>query len=215
MVDPKNIRLVQRDSFSEKTGASQELLARFDEYQLLLEKWQDRINLVSRSTLPDIWQRHFLDSAQLYPMIPNGAKTLVDMGSGAGFPGLVLAIFSAAGGGPDIHLVEADSRKAAFLTEANRVLEAKATIHSRRLESITDLQADVVTARALSPLNRLLDQAERFLKPGTNCLFLKGEKAVHELTEARKQWTMTVTETASMTHDLARILNLTEVSRVD
>jgi 16S rRNA (guanine527-N7)-methyltransferase len=215
MVDPDNSRLLSREEFALQMKIDDALLERFDTYRVLLEKWQKRINLVSRSTLPDFWRRHFLDSAQLYPLIPQTARTLVDLGSGAGFPGLVLALLARERGGPEIHLVEADSRKAAFLSEANRILETGVTVHARRIESITELKADVITARALSPLDRLLDQAERFMTKETACLFLKGENVSDELTIAGKHWTMNVTETASLTHDLARILNLTEVSRVD
>ncbi len=215
MVDPKNSGLLTREDFATQAGLSQDLVERFSEYRKLLESWQSRVNLVARSTVPDIWGRHFLDSAQLFSLLPVTAKTLVDLGSGAGFPGLVLGLLVSERGGPDIHLVEADSRKAAFLSEANRVLQANVTVHCRRIESINDLKADVITARALSPLDRLLGQAERFITPASTCLFLKGEKASLELTEALKHWTMEVTEIASITHDLARILKLTEVSRVE
>jgi len=214
MIDPKILLPLSKEKFAEEMGLSGSLLQRFSEYRDLLEKWQKRINLVSRSTLPDLWRRHFLDSAQLLPMIPKSADTLVDLGSGAGFPGLVLALLISEHGGPEVHLVEADGRKAAFLAEANRILETGAVLHSRRIESITGLKADVITARALSPLERLLNQAERFMGAETTCLFLKGEKVSHELTIARKQWTMTVTEVTSITHDLARILKLKDVKRV-
>ena len=215
MVNPKSLDYLTKEGFAEEANISDGLLDRFSAYENLLVKWQQRINLVSRSTLPDVWSRHFLDSAQLYPLIPRSADTLVDLGSGAGFPGLVLALLISERGGPEVHLVEADSRKSAFLAEANRILEAKVTVHSRRIESITDLKGDIITARALAPLDRLLNQVERFMRPETMCLFLKGENAAHELTIARKHWTMRVSETASITHDLARILKLTEVSRVD
>ena len=201
--------------FAEQANISGKLIERFCVYQDILEKWQKRINLVSRSTLTDLWRRHFLDSAQLYPLIPGTANTLVDLGSGAGFPGLVLALVIAERGGPAVHLIEADSRKAAFLVEASRILETSVTIHSRRLESIVGLKADVITARALSPLGRLLDQAERFMTPTTSCLFLKGENVGQELTEAQKRWTMTTIEIPSITHKSAKILNLTKVSCVD
>ena len=215
MVNPSDSSLLTKEGFAKQLSVSDGLLDRFSAYQNLLRKWQQRINLVSRSTLPDLWRRHFLDSAQLFPLIPKSANTLVDLGSGAGFPGLVLALLISEGGGPDVHLIEADGRKAAFLAEANRILEARATVHSRRIESITDLKGDVITARALAPLDRLLNQAERFMGSETTCLFLKGEKAPHELTIARKRWTMKVSEITSITHDLARIIKLTEVSRVD
>ena len=215
MVNPNDSNLLTKEDFAKQLNISDDLFGRFSAYQDLLIKWQQRINLVSRSTLPDLWRRHFLDSAQLFPLIPKPANTLVDLGSGAGFPGLVLALLISEAGGPDVHLVEADSRKAAFLAEANRILEAGAIVHSRRIESITDLKGDVITARALSPLDRLLNQAERFMGPETTCLFLKGENAAHELTIARKHWTMKANEITSITHDLARIFKLTEVLRVD
>jgi len=206
---------MSKQQFAREAHLNDALLERFSDYQSLLEKWQERVNLVGRTTLPDLWRRHFLDSAQLLPLLPAGAKTLVDLGSGAGFPGLVLAVLTSEVGRPDVHLVEADSRKAAFLTEAGRVLKVNVTVHARRLESITDLKADVITARALSPLDRLLSQAERFIGPKTTCLFLKGENVADELTIARKQWTMTIAETISVTHDRARILKLTDVLRVE
>jgi len=215
MVNPNAPSPLTKEDFARQLDITGSLLDRFSAYQELLEKWQQRINLVSRSTLPDLWRRHFLDSAQLFPLIPKSAKTLVDLGSGAGFPGLVVALLISERGGPDVHLVEADSRKAAFLAEANRILETRVTVHSRRIESITDLKGEVITARALAPLDRLLNQAERFMGPETTCLFLKGENAAHELTIARKHWTMKVSEITSITHDLARILKLMEVLRVD
>jgi len=215
MVNLDHERLLTGASFTREMGLSNGLSERFSQYGAMLEKWQLRVNLVSRSTLTDIWQRHFLDSAQLLRHLPDGATSLVDLGSGAGFPGLVLALLMSEHGGPQVHLVEADSRKAAFLTEVNRAVEAGAVIHNRRLESITDLKADVITARALSPLDRLIGQASRFMAADATCLFLKGENVSAELTAARKNWTMHVRELASKTHPRARILKLTEISRVD
>jgi len=202
------------NEFSSQLNLSADIFDKFSAYQALLEKWQRRINLVSNTTLPDLWRRHFLDCAQLAPLIPDHTKTLVDLGSGAGFPGLVLALLLPSENRPDIHLIEADSRKATFLSEANRILETSVTIHARRIESVIDLKAGVITARALAPLERLLLQAERFMAPETVCLFLKGENASDELTAAEKGWKMKTVETASITHDQARILTLTEVSRV-
>ena len=181
--------------FAEIFPVSRETLARLEAYAGLLTRWSDRINLVGRDTLPDLWRRHMLDSAQLRPLIPDGAQSLIDLGSGAGFPGLVLAIL----GAPGVELVEADSRKAAFLREAARVTEANVTIRPCRIAALPPHPVDVVTARALAPLDRLLDLARPFLGPGTACLLPKGERAEEELTLARKDWTMI----ASRHHSIA------------
>ncbi len=150
-----------------------------------------------------------LDSAQLRPLLPGNAQSLVDLGSGAGFPGLVLAILGVSG----VELVEADSRKAAFLTEAARVTGAAVTIRPCRVAAVAPHPVDVVTARALAPLDRLLDLAAPFIAPGTVCLFPKGERVEQELTVARKRWTIV----ASMHHSIADprgvVLRLHEVVR--
>lgn len=197
------------DSFQTHTGVSRETLDRLEAYAALLEKWQSRINLVGRSTLGDLWRRHMLDSAQLYPVLPQGARVLVDFGSGAGFPGLVLAIL----GVPEVHLIESDHRKGAFLREAARVTRASVTVHSARIEALTPFPADVITARALAPVGDLLAYAAPFLAPHTQCLFLKGQNVAGELTEAHKMWTMTVDQCPSLTDPSASILRLTEVRR--
>jgi 16S rRNA (guanine527-N7)-methyltransferase len=129
-----------------------------------------------------------LDSAALYALIPDGARVLVDLGSGAGFPGLVLAIM----GVPEVHLIDSDARKCAFLAEAARRFAPSARVHRGRIEDIAPIMAEVVTARALTDLDNLLGYAIRFLAPGGACLFLKGSRAEDELTQARRRWTMQV-----------------------
>jgi 16S rRNA (guanine527-N7)-methyltransferase len=181
--------------FAELIPVSRETLARLEAYAALLIRWSARINLVGRDTLADLWRRHMLDSAQLLPLIPEGAQGLIDLGSGAGFPGLVLAIL----GTRDVELVEADSRKAAFLREAARITEANPTIRPCRIAAVPPHPVDVVSARALAPLDRLLDLSWPFIGPATICLFPKGENVGQELTLARKGWTMTV----SMHHSIA------------
>lgn len=201
------------ETFKDKVDLPEGLLNDLKCYVGLLEKWQKRINLVSTPSVADVWSRHVLDSFQIYPLIPSSAKTVVDLGSGAGFPGLVVALCAKHFGGPQVHLVEADSRKCSFMTEVNSQTSAGAIIHTRRIESIIDLTADVVTARALSPLRKLLKQAVRFENGQTSYVFLKGEKVQDELTEARKEWTMDVVETPSRTLVAAKILTLKGVSR--
>lgn len=173
-------------------GASDEQMARLDTYLALLEKWQRRINLVGGSTLDDAWTRHVLDSAQLMRYLPRSVAdihdrpttVIVDLGSGAGFPGLVLAILGAG----DVHLVESDGRKAAFLNEARRLTNAPATVHHERIEAYAGPRADVVTARALAPLADLLAYAEVVGHDNTRCLFLKGRQWAEELAQAKQNW---------------------------
>lgn len=182
---------------------SRETSERLAAYVALLAKWNAKINLVGPATLADVWRRHILDSAQIHPLVA-GAGVLVDLGSGAGLPGLILAIL----GGPQVHLIESDARKCAFLHEATRVTGAKLTIHNKRIEAAPLLEADVVTARALAPLAQLLDHAVRFLKPAGKCVFLKGARQADELTEARKSWHMKVTERPSLSDPSGVILEV-------
>jgi len=184
-------------------AVSRETSERLEAYVALLEKWNPRINLVGPATLPDVWRRHILDSAQLHPLVA-GAATLVDIGSGAGLPGLILALL----GGPEVHLIEADARKCAFLYEAARVTGTKLSIHAQRIEAAPAIAADIVTARALAPLAQLLDHAVRFLKPGGKCVFLKGARQADELTDARKTWHMKVTERPSRSDPSGVILEV-------
>ena len=197
--------------FQELTGVTAETLGRLQLYADLLEKWQKKINLVGPATLPDLWQRHMLDSAQLFPLLPKPDCRIMDFGSGAGFPGLVLAIM----GGPQVTLVESDGRKCAFLAEAMRVTGTDATVRleSRRIEEVAPDCVDVVTARALAPLDKLLGLAEPFLGDGSVCLFLKGKKADQELTLTVKNWMMQVSKIQSQTDPSGTILKLEKIAR--
>jgi 16S rRNA (guanine527-N7)-methyltransferase len=197
------------DGFAAATGVSRETMERLEAYAALLVAWSARINLVGRATLDDLWRRHFFDSAQLRPLIPPATRSLVDLGSGAGFPGLVLAILGASG----VELVEADSRKAAFLREAARITAAAVTIRGCRVEAVAPHEVDVVTARACAPLDRLLALGERFIGPRTTCLFLKGARVDEELTEAAKAWTMTVSHHPSRADPGGSVLLLQQVVR--
>jgi 16S rRNA (guanine527-N7)-methyltransferase len=179
-------RPLSREAFADQLDVSRETLDRLEAYLDLLRRWQGAINLVGAATLADPWRRHILDSAQLLAHLPPAARTIVDLGSGAGLPGLVLALLGASG----VHLIESDRRKAAFLREAARATGAQVTIHARRIEELECWPADVVTARALAPLPRLLALAEGFQGPRTVCLFLKGRTVSDELTEAHKTWHM-------------------------
>ena len=154
-----------------------------EQYILLLKKWQKAVNLVSNSTLDDVWERHIIDSAQLYPLIPQTARVLVDMGSGAGFPALVLSILNQVCCGPlkRIILIESDIKKTLFLKEVIRTLNLSVEVINKRIEIISDIQADVLTARALADLENLLLLGQKIIKKDTVCLFLKGENAQKEI----------------------------------
>lgn len=195
--------------FAHLTGVSRETLARLEAYAELLRRWSAAINLVGRDTLEDCWRRHFLDSAQLLDHVPPGATSLVDLGSGAGFPGLVLAVLGIAG----VELIESDARKASFLREAARITDTRIVVHARRVDAVPARPAAVVTARACAPLDRLLPLAERFIVPQTRCLFLKGERAEQELTAARGAWTMAASCHRSRADPRGVVLILERVAR--
>ena len=198
--------------FAEIFPVSRETLARLEAYMALLAAWSARINLVGRSTLADPWRRHILDSAQLLPLVPARARSLVDLGSGAGLPGLVLAIL----GLPAVErveLVEADSRKCAFLREAARITGAPVTVCRARIETSPARPFDVVTARALAPLDRLIGLARPWLAADGFCLFLKGAKTAAELTLARRDWKMTAVAGPSRSDPRGVVLQLREVVR--
>jgi 16S rRNA (guanine527-N7)-methyltransferase len=197
------------EGFAELVSVSRETLARLEAYAELLTRWSARINLVGRDTLSDLWRRHILDSAQLHRFVPPSASSLIDLGSGAGLPGLVLAIL----GVPDVELVEADSRKAAFLREAARVTGAAVVIRPCRIQAVPAHAVNVVAARACAPLDRLLDLAAPFLAPDTLCLFPKGERFNEELTLARKAWTMSVSVEQSLSDRRGVVLRLQQVAR--
>jgi 16S rRNA (guanine527-N7)-methyltransferase len=179
-----------------------------------LVHWQKAINLVGRTTVEDVWTRHVLDSAQLKPLIPTDAVTLVDLGSGGGFPGLVLASLR-----PDLEvaLIEADARKAAFLGEASRRMGLKKLprIMIGRIEEMSSVKADVVTARALAPLGQLLTWASRHRTDTAICLFHKGKGWQSELTGAMKDWDIACQPLTSVTDRDAVILRIGSYTSTD
>lgn len=192
-----------REGFAAATAVSRETLERLTRYAELLEKWQARINLVGASTLPDLWRRHMLDSAQLARHAPAGGRW-VDLGSGAGFPGLVLAIL----GVGEVHLIESDARKCAFLREAARLTGAAVTIWPRRIDAVPPLGARVITARALAPLEKLLAWAAPHRDTHTIHLIPKGREAEAELTAARRRDTLQVERHASASDPASTIFVL-------
>lgn len=206
------------EAFRKRLNVSRETLERFHAYAALLGKWNRAINLVSPASLTDLWRRHFLDSAQLRRYLPeppgSGNRVILDVGAGAGFPGLVLALL----GCGEVHLVDSDRRKAEFLREAVRVTGAGAQVHAQRVESLPPLSVQVVTCRAFAPLPRILELTARFLQPEAERpeeariapigLFLKGRRADEELTDAAKKWRLRAERFESETDPEASILRI-------
>lgn len=176
----------------------------------MLQAANARMNLVGASTLPDFWRRHFLDSAQLIGLAPD-ARRWADLGAGAGFPGVVLAILLKGQPGAMVHLVDSMTKRCGFLEEVVRVLGLPARVYNGRAEALA-LDVDVVTARACAPLSRLLGFARPSLKGPAIGLFLKGEEVDRELAEARKSWRFKVKTFPSLSDPRGRILEITELA---
>jgi 16S rRNA (guanine527-N7)-methyltransferase len=199
--------------FAAASGVSRETLARLKAFVGLLTDWNARHNLVSHASLADVWRRHMWDSAQLAPLLPTASFSLVDLGSGAGFPGLVLAILLR-----EQHcrvvLYEATRKKAEFLAAVASATDTPVEIRNVRIEAAATEPLDVVTARACAPLDKLLGYVEPFQTAHTTNLFLKGQNAAAELTEAHKSWRMTAHRHQSQTDPSGVILEIRDLARV-
>ncbi|MFG1221989.1 16S rRNA (guanine(527)-N(7))-methyltransferase RsmG [Xanthobacter wiegelii] len=192
-----------------EAAVSRETFRRLGLIVELLRKWQKTINLVAPATLSEVWSRHIADSLQLINHVAADSARWADLGSGGGFPGLVVAAALSERPGADVHLVESDTRKSAFLREVARVAELPVTVHAHRIEQVAQMLApgtEVVSARALAPLPKLLELAEPFLTAGALGVFPKGRDAERELTEARKGWTLDCDLRASVSDREARVL---------
>ncbi|WP_372605169.1 16S rRNA (guanine(527)-N(7))-methyltransferase RsmG [Actibacterium sp.] len=195
-------------------NVSRETLQHLKTYEALLNKWNPAINLVAKSTLADAWTRHFIDSAQIFQLAPNAAHW-VDLGSGGGFPGMVVAILALEFAPQmQITLVESDQRKATFLRTVARETGANATVIAARIEDVPPLNADVLSARALAALDLLLEFANRHLSPDGVALFLKGANHDKEIAEAVANWRFTVQKLPSTTDSNAIILAIRELAHV-
>lgn len=201
-------------SSPEELNVSRETFERLATYVALLEKWNPKINLVSKSTLSEVWTRHIKDSTQILGLAPNPCKLWADLGSGGGFPGLVIAIMAMETKSPDqVVLVESDQRKSVFLRTVIRETGAPARVISDRIEDIPALGANVVSARALADLSDLLAFSERHLAPGGTSLFLKGAQWQKELKEAQSRWNFEHRVDTSQTEDGPVILTITGATR--
>ncbi len=190
---------------------SRETIERLRSFEAELRRWTLRINLIAKADIDHIWARHILDSLQLLPLIPDTVTDGIDLGAGAGFPGMVLALAR-----PTLRmiLVESDHRKAAFLQHVAAELGVAARVIAARIETLSLPPAGLVTARALAPLDRLLELASPFLHPEGFCLFPKGRQGEAELTTASARWHMNIGRAASRTDPDAVIFRLDGISRV-
>jgi 16S rRNA (guanine527-N7)-methyltransferase len=199
------------EDFAAAFGVSRETVEKLDAYAGLLTRWQRVVNLVAPSTLSQIWHRHFADSAQILAFAPE-AKCWIDLGTGAGFPGLVIAILLANHEDRIVHLVESNSRKCAFLSEVIRRTKVSAVVHAARIEDIARGGrvgvVDVVTSRALAPLSALLGLSCGFFGENTLGLFLKGREANQEIEEAGRHWRFELRCLASRTNGDGRIVEI-------
>jgi 16S rRNA (guanine527-N7)-methyltransferase len=202
---PEETSLEKIGDFLDVPRETQEKL---DCYVQLLIKWQARINLISSKTLPEIWHRHILDSAQLVSYLPKTPSVILDMGSGAGLPGVILAILTR----HQLHLVESDSRKIAFMRTALRETGTSAILHEQRMEAVPALRPDIITARALAPLSQLITLASAQHHEKIEYLFLKGREAKQELTALPACPKMEAECLPSMTDSQASIIRLKPIS---
>lgn len=196
-------------------NASRETNEKLDAYLGLLKKWQPKINLISPQTLDDAWSRHFIDSAQLNHLLAEGDKAIFDFGSGAGFPGLVLAMMS-----PDRHftMVESDQKKCSFMKTVSRETGLQnVTIENLRIEDVSrETKPDLIMARALASLDRLLEYSRDWIisNPDLRCIFPKGERSDQEIAEAQKDWSFDVNSEKSQTEASASVLILSNIKPI-
>ncbi|MEP2782420.1 MAG: 16S rRNA (guanine(527)-N(7))-methyltransferase RsmG [Pseudoruegeria sp.] len=207
--------ILHSDEFTSEFDVSRETLERLDIYAELLKKWNPAINLVSKKTIDEVWSRHMLDSAQISKLVKKSDKHWVDLGSGGGFPGMVAAILAT-----DIDesisftLIESDKRKSVFLRTVARETGVKVVVHDTRIESTPSQGADILTARALAPLDDLLEYCELHLKPAGRAIFPKGMSYQQEIVDAEARWDFSVQTIPSMTDAQAVLLEIKGISRV-
>lgn len=194
-------------------NVSRETRELLENYLSLVIKWNSTVNLISRNTIEDAWRRHVIDSAQLYSIACAPGGSWADFGSGAGFPGIVIGILGRGVQPPmRLTLVESDKRKAAFLGEASRQLGLEANVVNSRIESLHPIGAEVISARALAPLGKLLTYAHRHLAKDGTCLFLKGETFQDEVITARESWNFNLSIVPSATDESGVILKIQGLS---
>jgi len=190
-------------------NVSRETKEKLLQYVSLLEKWNNSINLIAPSTVPDIWNRHIEDSLQIIPLLPKEKSNIIDIGSGAGLPGVVISLCSE----HNVTMVDSDQKKALFLTETRRRLGASYDVFRDRIENIDGQTYDIVTSRACANLTKLLELSENFLEEKSYCLFHKGKNYSKEIEDAEKKWSFALEVIPSITDNEAAILKLTNIQR--
>lgn len=206
--------MTEQELFASTHDVSRETMERLQIYERQLKKWTVKINLISKSTIPEIWTRHFMDSAQVFDAIPANANSMCDFGSGGGFPGLVVAAL-AKEKMPDlkVSLVESDVRKSSFLVTAAREMGIDVRVFAERVNAIPAQDADVITARALASLTDLLEMTEVHLATGGTALFLKGAQHQLELDAASQVWKFQLDKQPSATSNESALLTITDLRR--
>ncbi len=203
-----------KEDFLQRFNVSRETLERLELYEQHLLRWNKKINLISPVTVPRFWSRHLSDSAQVLKIAPQDFQHWADLGSGGGFPGVVIGIMRKNKEKSRVTLVESDQRKAAFLRTVARECEIELTVDSRRIEELPPLDADVISARALAPLETLLSYAERHMSPEGCAIFLKGKKAQHEVRAALETWRFRCEKHKSITDSDGVLLKIGDIERV-
>ena len=199
------------NDFAQEPGVTQEVLTDFDQWHDILTRWNAKINLVSQSALGDFWFRHALDSWQLTAHIPDSAKTILDLGSGGGFPGLALAMHCKHRGMGHVTLVESAGKKANFLRAVIRQLSLPASVEDARAENLEPKPYDIISARAFAPLPRLLEYAKPFWGESTKAVLLKGQSVNAEIYEAQEDWDLEFTLTPSQSDPEGSVLIVTNL----
>lgn len=201
-------------NFCDIYDVSRETFDKLKTYQSMLIEWQQKFNLVSSSTLEDAWNRHFLDSVQLFKLLPKDAKIMYDFGSGAGFPGMVLAIMANEKmPNLEVNLVESTAKKTLYLNAVKEQTNVKVNILNNRIEKLPLIKADVITSRAMASLNELLGYAIRFCSKKTICIFPKGKRYAEELAEAHKHWKFKCQILPSEQSEDGKILIVTDLTK--
>lgn len=208
---PDQIEVTDAASFAAVTGATPAQIADLEQYRSYLVDWNQRMNLVGPATLDVFWSRHAWDSAQILPLAPE-AKTWADLGTGAGLPGIVLAILGKGRPGFHVHLVDSLAKRCRFLTEVVTALDLPATVHNSRAEDLS-LAVDIVTARACAPLSRLFGYAQPYFKRGATGLFLKGQDVASDLEEATRSWDFEADVLPSLSDARGRIVRVRRLGR--
>ncbi len=192
-----------------ESNVSRETFSRFRIHLENLEKWQKKTNLVSRETIPDAWHRHILDSYQLTLIISDKTKKIIDIGSGAGFPGMILAYC----GYSNVHLVESNKKKILFLKEIARINHAQVKIHHQKIQDFKSPNTDIIISRALSSLKNLFELSEPFTQKTTSCIFLKGQNYNQEINEANIDWSFDYHTAPSITSSQSHIIIATNIKK--